>query len=270
MTLLNISNPFGAPVWHEETVSSTMDAARTLKKSGCPHGTVISADFQESGRGRQSRVWKMDRGQNLIFTIILNFSSFSSLPEALTLKTGLAVSLAIEDFAPALAGSVELKWPNDIMLLYGNLRGAERAAKKAAGILTEAEGNAVYIGVGVNLGQREFPEEYRARAGSVVLALEAMGARAALSPASRFALLEKVLSRLYACVEAADDAWRSGLEERLYRRGERVTFIEGAAGSGKTVEGLLAGIGKAGELLIIPDGEKTARPFFNGELRVYG
>jgi BirA family biotin operon repressor/biotin-[acetyl-CoA-carboxylase] ligase len=264
MKLLDLSNPFGAPVYHEETVSSTMDAARVLKKSGAPHGTVIAADFQESGRGRRNRPWKMDRGSNLIFTVILNFPGFS-IPKALTLKTGLALSLAIEDFAPALKGMVEIKWPNDVMLLSRKTG----AAKKTAGILTEAEGNTVYTGVGVNLGQREFPPEYRAKAGSILLALEE-AALPAPAPEARFILLEKILSRLCARLEEKDgEAWRRDLESRLYKRGERVIFAEGAADSDRIVEGRLEGIGSLGELLIAGDGEK-ARAYFNGELRVYG
>jgi BirA family biotin operon repressor/biotin-[acetyl-CoA-carboxylase] ligase len=265
MKLLDLPNPFGAPVYHEETVSSTMDAARVLAKSAAPHGTVITADFQEAGRGRLNRSWKADRGSNLIFTIILNFPI--SIPKALTLKAGLALSLAIEDLAPALKGRAEIKWPNDVMLLSPKTG----TAKKAAGILAEAEGDTVYIGAGVNLGQREFPPEYRAKAGSVLLALEEAGAAPAL-PASeaRFILLEKILLRLHACLEEKDgDAWRKTLESRLYRRGERVAFAEGAADSGRIAEGRLEGIGSEGELLIAGDGEK-ARAYFNGELRVYG
>jgi BirA family biotin operon repressor/biotin-[acetyl-CoA-carboxylase] ligase len=265
MKLLDIPNPFGAPVYHEETVSSTMDAARALKKSGAPHGTVITADFQESGRGRLNRPWKMDRGSSLIFTVILNFPP-RSMPKALTLKTGLALSLAVEDFTPALKGAAELKWPNDLMLLS---RKTGRA-KKAAGILTEAEGSTVYIGVGVNLGQREFPAEYSAKAGSILLALEEAGAApAAPLPGARFILLEKILSRLRARLEEDGDAWRRDLESRLYRRGERVIFAEGAADSGRIVEGRLEGIGGEGELLIAKEGA-APRAYFNGELRVYG
>jgi BirA family biotin operon repressor/biotin-[acetyl-CoA-carboxylase] ligase len=268
MKLLNVSNPFGAPVYHEETVSSTMDAARALRKGGASHGTVITADFQESGRGRQNRPWKMDRGSNLIFTIILNFPGLSSIPKALTLKTGLALSLGIEDFAPALRGTVEVKWPNDLMLLSGKTG----KAKKAAGILTEAEGNAVYIGVGVNLGQREFPPEYRSKAGSILLALEEAGAaQSAPAEEARFVLLEKFLSRFRARLGEVDgEAWRRDLEGRLYRRGETVSFAEGAADSERIVEGRLEGIGSEGELLIKADGEDEARAYFNGELRVYG
>jgi BirA family biotin operon repressor/biotin-[acetyl-CoA-carboxylase] ligase len=265
MKLLDLPNPFGAPVYHEETVSSTMDAARTLKNSGAPHGTVITADFQESGRGRQNRSWKTDRGSSLIFTIILNFS-LSSMPKALTLKTGLALSLAIEDFAPALKGTAEIKWPNDIMLLSRRTG----TARKAAGILTEAEGNTVYIGAGVNLGQREFPAEYRSKAGSIFLALEEAGAvLQAPVPEARFILLEKILSRLRARLTEEGEAWRGDLESRLYRRGERVIFAEGAADSGRIIEGRLEGIGRDGELLIAEEGEE-ARACFNGELRVYG
>jgi BirA family biotin operon repressor/biotin-[acetyl-CoA-carboxylase] ligase len=266
MKLLDLPNPFGAPVYHEETVSSTMDDARALNKSGAPHGTVITADFQESGRGRLNRPWKTDRGGNLIFTVILNFPAFS-VPKALTLKTGLALSLAVEDFAPALKGAVEIKWPNDLMLLS---RKTGRA-KKAAGILAEAEGDTVYIGVGVNLGQREFPPEYGGKAGSILLALEEAGAApAAPPPEARFILLGKVLSALHARLEEGDgDAWRGDLESRLYRRGEKVVFAEGAADSGRIVEGRLVGIGREGELLIAEEGA-AARAYFNGELRVYG
>jgi BirA family biotin operon repressor/biotin-[acetyl-CoA-carboxylase] ligase len=266
MKLLDLPNPFGAPVYHEETVSSTMDAARLLTESGAPHGTVIAADFQESGRGRRNRPWKMDRGSNLIFTVILRFPGFS-IPKAMTLKTGLALSFAIEDLAPALKGRVEIKWPNDIMLL--SLKTG--MAKKAAGILAEVEGNTVYTGVGVNLGQREFPPEYRVKAGSILLALEEAGTALEVSvPKARFILLEKILFRLRAGLEEEDgEAWRRDLESRLYRRGERVTFAEGAADSGRIVEGRLEGIGSEGELLIAEDGEKV-RACFNGELRVYG
>jgi BirA family biotin operon repressor/biotin-[acetyl-CoA-carboxylase] ligase len=266
MKLLNLSNPFGALVYHEETVSSTMDAARVLRKNGAAHGTVIIADFQESGRGRLGRSWKTERGAGLIFTVILNFSGFPSMPKALTLKTGLALSLGVEDFVPALKGVAEIKWPNDLMLLSPKTG----TAKKAAGILAEAEGDTVFVGVGVNLGQRKFPPEYRSRAGSILLALEEAGAALpAPVPEARFILLEKVLSRLRSRLEEEDgEAWRRDLTGRLYRRGERVVFAEGAAGSGRTVEGRLEGIGKEGELLITVDGEREARAYFNGELRV--
>jgi len=257
MKLLKLNNPFGAPIYHEETVSSTFDLARSLAEQGEPHGTVIAADFQQAGRGRLNRPWITERGKSLMFTIILRYAGASSIPNALTLRTGLAVSLAVEDLAPALTGGfVRIKWPNDIMI----------NTRKAAGILTETDGKIVYIGVGVNVAQEEFPEEYRSKAGSIIQFFPT------LTENARLDLLEKILSRLYEEIEnqpAKSETWRERLLNRLYKKGETVTFAEGAADSEKIVEGVLSGLGPGGELLIIPKGEEKARSFITGELRVY-
>jgi BirA family biotin operon repressor/biotin-[acetyl-CoA-carboxylase] ligase len=270
MKKIDIANPFGAPVYHEETVSSTMDVCRLLARDGEAHGTVITADYQNRGRGRgqsrpgHRRPWNMERDKNLACTILLRYDSFpaSAIPPGLTLRAGLAVSLGVEDFAPALGGAAQVKWPNDIML----------GRKKAAGILTEADGSVVYIGIGININQREFPAEYRAKATSITLALEAAGAPPAPPAGARFTLLENIIARLYGELEtpaARTDAWRRRLDERLYMKGRAVRFIEGQADSGRAVHGILTGIGPGGELLIIPQGETVARPFVNGELDVY-
>jgi len=257
MKLLKLNNPFCAAIYHEETVSSTSDLARILAGQNEPHGTVITADFQEAGRGRLNRPWVTERGKSLMFTIILRYADALSMPVALTLRTGLAVSLAIEDLAPALTGGpVQIKWPNDVMI----------NARKAAGILTETDGKNVFIGVGVNVAQEEFPEQYRYKAGSIIHSFPA------LSENARFDLLEKILSRLYAEIEnlsTESQAWRERLLSRLYKKGESVTFAEGSANSENLVEGILSGLGPGGELLIVPKGEKKERSFITGELRVY-
>jgi len=295
MKLLKLNNPFGAPVYHEETVSSTFDLARILAGQNEPHGTVITADFQEAGRGRHNRPWVTERGKSLMFTIILRYAGASSMPIALTLRTGLAVSLAIEDLAGLseknispqrtrsiteentkilmktpcnsaysvvnsylldTPGSVQIKWPNDVMI----------NGRKVAGILTEADGKTVYIGVGVNVAQEEFPEQYRSKAGSIINSFPALVENA------RFDLLEKILLRLYAEIEnptTESQAWRERLLMRLYKKGETVTFAEGAADSEQLVEGILSGLGPDGDLLIIPRGEEKERSFITGELRVY-
>jgi BirA family biotin operon repressor/biotin-[acetyl-CoA-carboxylase] ligase len=271
MKLLEIENPFGGPVYHEETLSGTFDAARGLAERNEPHGTVISADFQEAGRGRQNRSWTADRGKNLLFTILLRYGGVSSIPEALTLKTGLAVSLALEDLVPSLAGSVQVKWPNDVMI----------NSRKAAGILIEGDGKNIFIGVGVNVLQTEFPKECRSRAGSVIQFFPG------LTENAKFILLEKILYRLYEeigpsqkprrfrdAAPASHDRqpamiWRERLLKRLYKRSEIVTFVDGGADSGRLVKGTLSGIGPNGELLLVPRGETKERAFVTGELQVY-
>jgi BirA family biotin operon repressor/biotin-[acetyl-CoA-carboxylase] ligase len=59
------------------------------------------------------------------------------------------------------------------------------------------------------------------------------------------------------------------LEERLYMRGRRVRFFPGAVDSGKVLEGVLTGIGPAGELRIRPDGAAADLSFVTGELDLY-
>jgi BirA family biotin operon repressor/biotin-[acetyl-CoA-carboxylase] ligase len=254
MIQLDLQNPFGAPVYFEETVSSTMDVSRILARQNELRGTVIAADFQEKGRGRiPGRPWKMDKGNNLSFTILLRYKDFSDIPQAITLKAGLAISLAIEDFAPRLTGRIKIKWPNDIML----------DSKKIAGILTEGDGKNMFIGIGVNVGQKEFPESLRDKAVSIFQAL------ADQETLERFVLLEKILNHLYHELNDGPSAWRRRLEDRLYKKAEMVSFIEGAADSGRVVEGRLTGIGPNGELLIVPKGEKDQRLFVTGELDVY-
>jgi len=262
MKPLSIYNPFNAPVYHEDTVDSTMEVSRALARNGAPHGTVIAADFQSAGRGRlRERAWHAERGINLAFTILLRFSGVEGIPPALTLRTGLAVSLAIEDFAPALAGCVLIKWPNDIFIAQPS------AVGKAAGILTEADGGDARIGIGVNVGQKRFPDFLRGRAASIGLALNRE-----IADGERYELLEKILTRLHAEIEtssrgAAND-WRGRIEARLYQKGRPVCFVEGPAGSEKTVTGVLSGIGPGGELLLTPDGGSETLSFTTGELRL--
>jgi BirA family biotin operon repressor/biotin-[acetyl-CoA-carboxylase] ligase len=273
MYQVEINNPFGAPVYYEETVSSTMNVSKDLARSGAAHGTVIMADFQESGRGRSSRVWVSEKGQNLMFTILLRYNKFSSIPAALTLRAGLAVSLALEDFFPALAGKVKVKWPNDIMLFPGKADG------KAAGILAEisglaelnglaeAETSLVFLGAGINLGQKTFPKELQGKAVSIASFLEEPEKGAGAWQQRPQLLLEKILFYFFEELENAE-TWKQRLEERLYKKGAQVTFIEGAADSGKIVQGRLEGIGDGGELLLLLNGEITPRPFITGELKV--
>lgn len=293
-----IVNPFGVPVYYRDTVTSTMDEARVLAAGGAEHGTVITADYQSSGRGRSSRAWIMNRGENLSFTVILRYKILEEVPPCLTLKAGLALSFAIEDFAPALRGAVQVKWPNDIMLLQKNGRG-----RKTAGILTEAVGGTVFLGVGINAAQTAFPPELSDKATSISLTLygglddSVFRRKTAALTERRFILLEAVLSRLCEELELSgrepgtkqgpeqgpDTGWRERLETRLYMKGRRIQFIPGAPAeciAGKEslpkdrlIRGILQGIGENGEIRIIPENEPVTNggvlPFVTGELLVY-
>ena len=272
MEIIELPNPFDAPVYYEEIVDSTMDSSRSLAAKGAPHGTVILADFQQKGRGRQGRPWVTEKGQNLMFTVLLRYTDINAFPKALSLRSGLAAALAIEEFIPAMAGSVLVKWPNDIML------GKIAKAKKAAGILVESDGANVFIGMGVNLLQNDFPKDLYEKAVSLFSFFnenfpEFECPMLLAKNEAPLMLLEKILANLH-CELAVPktpplNSWNQRLLSRLYKLGHPVIFAEGASDSHKILKGRLDGIGEDGELIVTPDGKSKPMRFINGELRVY-
>jgi len=256
MIKLDIPNPFNAPVYHEEIVSSTMDTLKLLAGEGAPHGTVIIADYQENGRGRgNNRSWEMEKGVNLPFSILLRYESVEVIPAALTLRTGLIVSLAIEDFVPSLQDKVKVKWPNDIII----------NSKKTAGILCEADDGNVFLGVGINVAQKKFPEHLRQKATSIALEINDVQM---IESKEKYTLLEKILLRLYNELEnPSNKNWIINLKQRLFMLNEKIIFIDGAVDSGKEIKGQLIGIGDNGELLILPEGDSEIKSFVTGEVK---
>jgi BirA family biotin operon repressor/biotin-[acetyl-CoA-carboxylase] ligase len=270
MKQLAVHNPFNAPVYHVETTGSTMNISHTLADQGSPHGTVIVADFQEAGRGRiGTRLWDMERCAGLPFTVLLRYPQTENIPAALTLRTGLAVAEAIEDFAPVLKKKVMIKWPNDIMVLPVS-GSSDGHARKVVGILAEADGGNVHVGIGVNVSQREFPQSLKEKAMSIGIA-----SGREITYTERYVLLEKILAYLYTEIETANnmangETWGKRIEEKLYKKGKQVSFAIGAADSHDIVTGIVSGIGRGGELLVLiaedsESGEKLLS-FASGEI----
>ena len=256
MIKLYIKNSFSAPVYHMESISSTMVIARNFAKENKPHGTVICTDYQEAGRGRQGRAWHTERGKNLMFTLFLKFNE-GQFPKALSLRTGLALALSLENLFPELYGRIKIKWPNDLMLISTDM------AYKIAGILIESDGNNVYIGIGVNIFQLEFPEALKSKAGSLIHFLDN------LHDNTRLNILEHFLSFMHREIGVVKDEWQQPIHSKLYMIGENVKFAEGGPLSEQIIEGKLSGMGSEGELLITPNGEKEEKAFHTGELRIY-
>jgi BirA family transcriptional regulator, biotin operon repressor / biotin---[acetyl-CoA-carboxylase] ligase len=121
----------GRPRVHHRVTDSTNERARALAEAGAPHGTLVTADEQTAGRGRQGREWLASRGAALLMSLVLREPR-----EALPLAAAVAV-------CEALPVEAAIKWPNDIWV----------QGHKVAGILVEGrpqEGWAV-LGIGVNV-----------------------------------------------------------------------------------------------------------------------
>jgi BirA family biotin operon repressor/biotin-[acetyl-CoA-carboxylase] ligase len=123
-----------------ETGSTSVDLAARLRAGEfVAEGDWLVADRQTAGRGRQGREWAGGSG-NFMGSTVVHRRFGDPEPATLALVAGLAVHEAVA--AELLAGrQVMLKWPNDVVV----------GAAKLAGILLEREGEAVLVGIGVNL-----------------------------------------------------------------------------------------------------------------------
>ena len=155
--------------------------AALMADEHAPDRSVLVAEHQSAGRGRLDRSWESPPGAGLTFSVLLR-------PSAPLLTWGwlpLLAGVALHDAVAATVGvATALKWPND--LLAG--AGVERSAYgKVAGILAQTSGDAVIIGVGLNVStaadELPFP-------GATSLTLS--GARAV----DRTALLAAILAAL--------------------------------------------------------------------------
>jgi BirA family transcriptional regulator, biotin operon repressor / biotin---[acetyl-CoA-carboxylase] ligase len=215
-------------LWRE-TVSSTNDELRTLAEQGMPEGLVLVAEEQTAGRGRRGAEWFSPKGESLAFSVLLRPCEPMAFWPRLSLAAGLAVAEALEKSVPL----AEIKWPNDVMV----------GGKKIAGILAEAGGDFVIVGIGINVNTEKFPECLAATSLRVERAAEVAREEVLLEVVNRLARHTKKIGSGFGEVIA-------GVRERCFLTGQRVSFLA----ADKRREGVVKGIGPAGELLVEIDG----------------
>ena len=218
---------FGEVRWLVETDSTNrylLDAAR----SGAPDGLVVVADHQQAGRGRLGRTWSAPPGASLLVSVLLRPGLGPDERHLVVVAAAVAMAEAVAATTGVVA---DLKWPND--LLVGD--------RKLAGILAEAAGDAVVVGIGVNLNWPEIPAELA----GIATACNLEGG----DPVTREELLAAFLSRYDARLADLAET-RNEYRRRLGTLG-RTVRIERAGGA--TV-GTAVDIDDAGRLLVEVDG----------------
>ncbi|WP_230461483.1 biotin--[acetyl-CoA-carboxylase] ligase [Sphingobium sp. CAP-1] len=108
-----------------------------LVEQGAPDGSWLRAGRQTGGRGRMGRVWESPTG-NLYCSTLVRIGAADPLPHTLALVAANAVHALV---APLCAGQARIKWPNDVLV----------DGAKIAGILLERVGDAIVIGIGINI-----------------------------------------------------------------------------------------------------------------------
>jgi BirA family biotin operon repressor/biotin-[acetyl-CoA-carboxylase] ligase len=155
----------GSRIVHHPLVDSTNGSAFEAAATGAPDGTVIIADAQQSGRGRQGRRWDSPAGCNLYLSVLLR----GPFPQpVLTSLPFLAAVVARDAVESVTKLSLQLKWPNDLILNDRKAGGILVEARSAGGDTTLA---VVGIGLNVNWPLRDMPEGLRAIATSLEIGL---------------------------------------------------------------------------------------------------
>jgi BirA family transcriptional regulator, biotin operon repressor / biotin---[acetyl-CoA-carboxylase] ligase len=126
-----------------------LDSTNAFLKQHCstlPDYSVIWAEEQINGRGRFTRVWNSQPGQDLTFSLLLPFKSLEhKLRHNITQTAALSIAQLLEDYGLKPA----IKWPNDVLV----------QGKKISGILCEVvksdEKTCGILGIGLNINSTE-------------------------------------------------------------------------------------------------------------------
>lgn len=176
------------------------------------HGLLVDADFQTAGKGQATNRWESARGENLLFSLLLEPTK---VPVAQQFMLSEIISLAMVDVLSELTQTeITIKWPNDIYA--GDC--------KLSGILIETllEGNRMakaIVGVGLNVNQTKFVSE-----APNPISMQQIAGRAF----NREEVLQQIVSRMLLYYEQFDPAqpepWQKRYAEVLYRRSGLHTF----------------------------------------------
>jgi BirA family biotin operon repressor/biotin-[acetyl-CoA-carboxylase] ligase len=254
-------------LWHavevEDRTGSTNADLLARALAGAPEGLVLAADEQSAGRGRLGRTWVSPPRAALTFSLLVRPAVPPARRGWLPLLAGVAVASAVT----AVTGvPTQLKWPNDVLAApapapaasAGPSVSAGLSAAKLAGILAEAAGDAVVVGVGLNVSTEPGELPPPGPGALAATSLRIAGATAL----DREPLLAAILAgfeRWYLAWRRADgDPGRCGLRAEYTRWSSTIgRRVRVELPGGQVLSGLAVGVEEDGRLLVrvSPDAE---------------
>jgi BirA family transcriptional regulator, biotin operon repressor / biotin---[acetyl-CoA-carboxylase] ligase len=236
---------FQSAVWLDRVPSTNAELLQLLADGApLPCGYVLATRAQTAGRGRGGRSWTTRPGRDLAFSFVVT----PAPPGECLLSLPMAVALGVAECLRALGVPAQTKWPNDVLV-----RG-----RKIAGILAEGTGEALVVGVGLNVNMTA--------AEAAAIDQPATSVRVETGCESG---LDIVLRQVLAAVGDWLGRWRDGGFEAI-----RAAWMAQTVWVGAPVEirdgdrlrrGTLVGFGDSGELLLQEGGERI--PVWSGDLR---
>ena len=228
-----------SPTWRGVRVlqeaGSTNDVVAAAAREGEAEGLVVVAEEQTGGRGRLGRTWSSPPRAGLTVSMLLRPRVAPARRGWLPLLVATALAEVLEEHSGV--ADVSLKWPNDVLV----------GGAKVAGLLAEVVGDAVVVGVGINVTTRR-DELPRPDATSLRLA----GARAVDRAPLLLALLRGVGPAYLGWAAGTEDAGvREAYRARCGTLGQRVRV---ALPGDETIEGAAVDVDPHGALVVTVDG----------------
>ena len=109
-----------------------------------PHGSVICAATQTSGKGRLGRIWSSPPNKNIYMSIVIKRNDLS--PSAVNSFVQLAALSIYNSLKEMSISGLKIKWPNDVLV-----NGAKIAGILCEGVFKQDKMTALIIGIGLNV-----------------------------------------------------------------------------------------------------------------------
>ena len=110
--------------------------------------TFVSSLYQTNGKGRMDRSWESNKGENLLFSLLIKKKALLKLYSSISILSATVILSVLKEYN---IDNVMIKWPNDVYI----------DDKKVCGILLEGISTSdnlecIVLGIGLNVNQKVF------------------------------------------------------------------------------------------------------------------
>ena len=235
-----------------DEVDSTNNYAR-LMADKINSDFLVVADMQTLGKGRMGRSWSSPAGIGIFMSLCIKPEMSVEKASMITLVTAVSLCDAIEELYPINA---TIKWPNDIVI----------NSKKISGILTEMSSDMdgikyIISGMGINVNNKEFPDDIKDMASSILLETGILADRSNLIAA----VIYHFYKNMNIFLKTGDmSGLKENYENHLVNIGKDVKILDPKG----IYQGVALGIDETGALLVNAEGK--IKRIISGEVSVRG